>query len=110
MCPVCWISGFIAALFGGSLLAVVNHPISWILSIILIVYAAMKFMEAKKRGKKMKQTTKTQNKKTIYRFLQGVVIGSIITATIFYSLTYKEHQRMHDLLEKHGIEHHKHNH
>ena len=48
----------------------------------------------------MKQTTKTQNKKTIYRFLQGVVIGSIITATIFYSLTYKEHQRMHDLLEK----------
>ena len=36
MCPVCWISGFIAALFGGSFIAVANHPISWILSIILI--------------------------------------------------------------------------
>ena len=39
MCPVCWISGFIAALFGGSFIAVANHPISWILSIILISYA-----------------------------------------------------------------------
>ena len=62
MCPICWISGFIAVLFGGSFIAVVNHPISWILSIILI----------------------------------------------FYGLTYKEHQRMHDLLEKHGIENHQH--
>ncbi len=48
MCPICWISGFIAAIFGGSLIAVVNHPISWILSILLIVYAAYKFYEAKK--------------------------------------------------------------
>ncbi len=110
MCPICWISGFIAALFGGSLLAVVNHPISWLLSLILIVYAIIKFIEAKKRGKKMKQATKAQNRKTIYRFLQGVIVGSIISIAIFYSLTYKEHQRMHDLLEKHGIEHHDHKH
>ena len=39
MCPVCWISGFIAVLFGGSFIAVANHPISWVLSIILISYA-----------------------------------------------------------------------
>ena len=51
MCPICWISGFIAALFGGSLLAVVNHPISWMLSITLILYAAYKFYEAKERQK-----------------------------------------------------------
>ena len=108
MCPVCWISGFIAALLGGSFIAVVNHPISWILSIILISYAVYKFYEAKKRGKKMSQETKDRNKKTIFRFIQGVVVGSIVTVIIFYSLTYKEHQRMHNLLEKHGIEKHEH--
>ena len=108
MCPICWISGFIAALLGGSFIAVVNHPISWILSIILISYAGYKFYEAKKRGKKMSEETKERNKKTIFRFIQGVVVGSIVTIIIFYSLTYKEHERMHDLLEKHGIEKHEH--
>ena len=108
MCPICWISGFIAALLGGSFIAVVNHPISWILSIILISYACYKFYEAKKRGNKMSQETKDRNKKTIFRFIQGVVVGSIVSVFIFYSLTYKEHQRMHELLEQHGIEKHEH--
>ena len=108
MCPICWISGFIAALLGGSFIAVVNHPISCILSIILISYACYKFYEAKKRGNKMSQETKDRNKKTIFRFIQGVVVGSVVTVIIFYGLTYKEHQRMHDLLEKHGIEKHEH--
>ena len=36
------------------------------------------------------------------------VVGSIVTIIVFYSLTYKEHERMHDLLEKHGIEKHEH--
>ena len=108
MCPICWISGFIAAIFGGSLIAVVNHPISWILSILLIAYAAYKFYEAKKRGKKMSDETIDRNKKTIFRFIQGVVVGSIVTIIVFYGLTYKEHERMHDLLEKHGIEKHEH--
>ena len=108
MCPICYISGFIAALFGGSFIAVVNHPIYWILSIILISYAVYKFYEAKKRGKNMSQETKDRNKKTIFRFIQGVVVGSVVTVIIFYGLTYKEHQRMHDLLEKHGIEKHEH--
>ena len=108
MCPICWISGFIAALLGGSFIAVVNHPISWILSIILISYACYKFYEAKNRGKNMSQETKDRNKKTIFRFIQGVVVGSVVTVIIFYGLTYKEHQRMHDLLEKHGIEKHEH--
>ena len=108
MCPICWISGFIAALLGGSFIAVVNHPISWILSIILISYAGYKFYKAKKKGKKMSEETKVRNKKTIFRFVQGVVVGSIFTVIIFNSLTYKEHQRMHDLLEKHGIEKHEH--
>ena len=108
MCPVCWISGFIAALLGGSFIAVANHPISWILTLIFISYAFYKFYEAKKRGKKMSEETKDRNKKTIFRFIQGVVVGSIVTIIIFYSLTYKEHERMHNLLEKHGIEKHEH--
>ncbi len=108
MCPICWISGFIAAIFGGSLIAVVNHPISWILSIFLISYAAYKFYEAKRKGKQMNQDTKARNKKTIFRFIQGVIVGSIVTVIVFYGLTHKEHQRMHDLLEKHGIEKHEH--
>ena len=64
MCPICYISGFIAALFGGSFIAVVNHPISWIISLILISYAVYKFYEAKQRGKNMSQETKDRNKKT----------------------------------------------
>ena len=52
-----------SALFGGSFIAVANHPISWILSVILISYAGYKFYEAKKRGKKMSQETKDRNKK-----------------------------------------------
>ena len=108
MCPICWISGFIAAIFGGSLLAVVNHPISWILSGLLIAYAVYKFYEAKKRGKKMTEETNDRNRRTIFRFVQGVIVGSVVTIIIFYSLTYKEHERMHDLLEKHGIEKHEH--
>ena len=108
MCPICWISGFITALFGGSLIAVVNHPISWFLSIFLISYGAYKFYEAKRKGKQMNKDTKVRNKKIIFRFVQGVFIGSIVTIIVFYGLTYKEHQRMHDLLEKHGIEKHEH--
>tara|TARA_B110000459_G_C16197756_1_gene310805 strand:- start:64 stop:267 length:204 start_codon:yes stop_codon:yes gene_type:complete len=48
MCPICWISGFIALLFGGSFIAVDNHPISWILGFVLIIYSIFKFYEAKK--------------------------------------------------------------
>jgi len=108
MCPICWISGFIAVLFGGSFIVVVNHPISWILGFALIIYSIFKFCEAKKRGKKMKEKTKQRNKKTIFRFVQGIVIGSIVTIIVFYGLTYKEHERMHLLLKKHGIEEHNH--
>ena len=56
----------------------------------------------------MNDETKSRNRKTIFRFVQGVVLGSFVTAAVFYSLTYKEHERMHDLLEQHGIEKHEH--
>ena len=69
---------------------------------------AINFMKQKKKGNKMSEEAKNKNKKTIFRFIQGVLVGSIVTIIIFYSLTYREHQRMHDLLEKHGIEKHEH--
>ena len=108
MCPICWISGFIAILFGGSFIATVNHPISWALGFVLIAYSVYKFYEAKKRGKKMTNETKKRNKRIILRFVQGTLVGSIMTAILFYNFTHKEHERMHQLLEKHGIEEHDH--
>ena len=108
MCPICWISGFMAVLFGGSFIAIVNHPISWAIGSALIAYSIYKFYEAKKRGERMTNETKKRNKRIIFRFVQGAVVGSIVTIIIFYSLTYKEHERMHQLLEKHGIEEHSH--
>ena len=56
----------------------------------------------------MNEDTKARNRRTIFRFMQGVLLGSFVTAVVFYSLTYKEHERMHDLLESHGIEKHEH--
>ena len=43
---------------------------------------------------KWSDETKTRNRRPIFRFLQGVVLGSFVTAIVFYSLTYKEHERI----------------
>jgi len=108
MCPICWISGFVAVLFGGSFIAVVNHPISWAIGFLFIAYSIYQFYQAKERGKKMTTETKKRNKRLIFRFVQGAVVGSIVTITIFYSFTHKEHEKMHQLLKEHGIEEHNH--
>ena len=49
MCPICWISGFIAVLFGGSFVATVNHPISWIIGGFVVAYGLYKFYDGYKR-------------------------------------------------------------
>ena len=108
MCPICWISGFVAVLFGGSFIAVVNHPISWAIGFLFIAYSIYKFYQAWERGKKMTIETKKRNKRLIFRFVQGAVVGSIVTIIVFYSQTHKEHERMHQLLKEHGIEEHNH--
>ena len=108
MCPICWISGFVAVLFGGSFIAVVNHPISWAIGFLFIAYSIYQFYQARERGKKMTTETKKRNKRLIFRFVQGAVVGSIVTITIFYSFTHKEHEKMHQLLKEHGIEEHNH--
>ena len=56
----------------------------------------------------MTTETKKRNKRLIFRFVQGAVVGSIVTITIFYSFTHKEHEKMHQLLKAHGIEEHNH--
>ena len=56
----------------------------------------------------MTQKTKKRNKRIIFRFVQGAVVGSIVTIIIFYSFTHKEHERMHQLLKEHEIEEHSH--
>ena len=103
MCPICWISGLVAILFGGSFVATVNHPISWVVGALVIAYGAYKFYDGYKRGKTMQVETKARNRKTIYRFVQGLVIGSLITGVLFYKYTADEHQQMHDLLDEQGI-------
>ena len=108
MCPICWISGFVAVLFGSSFIAVVNHPISWAIGFLFIAYSIYKFYQARERGKKMTIETKKRNKRLIFRFVQGAVVGSIVTIIVFYSQTHKEHERMHQLLKEHGIEKHNH--
>ena len=108
MCPICWISGFVAVLFGGSFIAVVNHPISWAIGFLFIAYSIYQFYQARERGKKMTTETKKRNKRLIFRFVQGAVVGSLVTVIIFYSLTHKEHEKMHQLLKEHGIEEHSH--
>ena len=103
MCPICWISGIIAVLFGGSFVATVNHPISWVIGTLAIAYGIYKFSDGYKRGKSMEKDTKARNKKTVYRFVQGLVIGSLVTGVLFYKFTADEHQRMHDLLDESGV-------
>ena len=103
MCPICWISGFIAVLLGGSFFATVNHPISWGVGIVVMSYGVYKFYDGYKRGKKMEDVTKTRNRKIIYRFVQGIVVGSLVTGVFFYKYMADEHQRMHDLLDEQNI-------
>ena len=64
-----------AVLFGGSFIAAVDYAISWVLGLALITYSIYKFYEAKKRGKKMTEETKKRNKKIIFRFVQGAIVG-----------------------------------
>ena len=103
MCPICWISGFIAVLFGGSFAATINHPISWSIGGLVVAYGFYKFYDSYKRGKSMEEDTKARNRNTVYRFVQGLVIVSIVTGVLFYKWTADDHQRMHDLLDESGV-------
>lgn len=108
MCPICWINGIMLLLFGASSAAL---GIEWYYMVpagALMLFGVYKMWDGWKRGKDMADDTKARNRKTVMRFIQGVLVGALVVGTVFYALTAKEHERMHDLLEKNGIEQHDH--
>lgn len=108
MCPICWINGIMLLLFGASSAAL---GIQWYYLLpagLLMLFGAYKMYDGWKRGKSMTDDAKAQNRKTVMRFVQGVLVGALVSGVLFYTLNAKEHESMHELLEQHGIEHHDH--
>ena len=103
MCPICWINGILLLLFGASALSFGTEWYILAPSIVLLVYGCYKIWEGIKKGKKFTDEQKANSKKTIIRFAIGVAIGLYTGFAITFAMTSAEHERMHDLLEKHGI-------
>ena len=108
MCPVCWISGVLFLLFGASALSFGTEWYILIPSFVLLVYGGYKIWVGIKRGKNFTVEQKANSKRTIIRFVIGVAIGLYTGIAVMYALSRAEHQRMHVLLEQHGIEEHGH--
>ena len=108
MCPICWISGILALLFGASAFSFGTEWYIVIPSIVLLGYGCYKIWEGIKRGKKFTDEQKANSKKTITRFVIGVAIGLYTGAVVVWMLMLPEHERMHEILEQHGIEVHEH--
>ena len=110
MCPICWINGILLMLFGASAFSFGTEWYIVIPSVLLVVYGCYKIWEGIKRGKHFSDNEKAKSKRVIIRFLIGVAIGLYTGAAIMFALASVEHQRMHDLLEEHGIESHENGH
>ena len=108
MCPVCWISGILALLFGASALSFGTEWYILIPSLVLFAYGGYKIWIGIKKGKNFSDEQKDNSKRTITRFIIGVAIGLYTGIAVMYALSRAEHQRMHVLLEQHGIEEHGH--
>ena len=75
MCPVCWVNGFLAMLFGAS---AVSFGIEWYIlipSIALTIWGMYKIWDGIKRGRNFTDEQKQANRKSIVRFIIGVGIG-----------------------------------
>jgi uncharacterized membrane protein YfcA len=108
MCPICWINGILFLLFGASALSFGTEWYILIPSFVLLGYGGYKIWDGIKKGKKFTDEQKTNSKKTITRFVIGVAIGLYTGFAIMFAISSAEHQRMHDLLEQHGIGEHEH--
>ena len=106
MCPICWINGILFLLFGASALSFGTEWYILIPSFVLLAYGGYKIWDGIKKGKNFTVEQKANNKRTITRFVIGVAIGLYTGIAVMYTLSSAEHQRMHDLLEQHGIEEH----
>ena len=108
MCPICWINGLLALLFGASVFSFGTEWYIVIPSVVLLGYGCYKIWDGIKRGKHFSDEQKANSKRTIIRFVIGVAIGLYTGAAIMFAIASSEHQQMHDLLEEHGIEEHEH--
>ena len=108
MCPICWITGILALMFGASIFSFGTEWYILIPSIVLLGYGCYKIWDGIKKGKKFTDEQKANSKKTITRFVIGVAIGLYTGFAIMFAISSAEHQRMHDLLDQHGIGEHEH--
>ena len=108
MCPICWINGILFLLFGASAFSFGTEWYIVIPSVLLLVYGCYKIWDGIKKGKKFTAEQKANSKKTITRFVIGVAIGLYTGAVVVWMLMLPEHERMHEILEQHGIEVHEH--
>ena len=106
MCPVCWINGFLALLFGASAVTFGTEWYILIPSIALGIWGTWKLYEGFKRGRNWTAGQKAAGRKTVFRFLIGVAIGLYTGAVVVWMLMIPEHNRLHKLLEHHGIDSH----
>ena len=105
MCPICWINGFLALLFGASAFSFGTEWYILIPSILLLFYGCYKIWDGIRRGKNFSDEQKASSRRSIIRFVIGVAIGLYTGIAVMYALSRAEHLQMHDLLKKHGIEH-----
>ena len=108
MCPICWINGILFLLFGASALSFGTEWYILIPSFVLLGYGCYKIWQGIKRAKKFTTEQKVNSKRSIIRFVIGVAIGLYTGFAIMFAISSAEHQRMHNLLEQHGIEAHGH--
>ena len=108
MCPICWINGVLFLLFGASAISFGTEWYILIPSMVLLGYGCYKIWDGIKKGKKFTAEQKANSKRTIIRFVIGVAIGLYTGAVVVWMLMLPEHERMHEILEQHGIEVHEH--
>ena len=75
-------------------------------SIALTVWGIYKLWEGIKRGKHWTVEQKSDGRKSVVRFIIGVAIGLYTGAVVVWMMMIPEHNRLHALLEEHGIESH----
>ena len=94
MCPVCWINGLVAFLIGMGLLAVDSPYTPFLIGIaaILTMYAMWKLWQGYKKWRNFSKEQRSQNWRSIIRFAYGLVVGSVITSALWYSV---EHEALH---------------
>ena len=88
MCPICWINGLIALLISVGILSIDSPYTPYLIGIavILTVYSMWKFWKGYKKWQNFSAEQRVRNWKTIKRFTQGVIVGSVITGAVIYSI------------------------